>query len=120
MALPSVFRARRPGRAPARPHRRHRTRRSIRSARSRSHELQRRGRLVDRGLIAAETLCLPRQQMRSRPNTINAAGYRDITDVRSRPRARGRRRRSCRAVPHWQELFDNLLPAHRSRIAPGG
>nr|WP_255426318.1 ABC transporter family substrate-binding protein [Pseudonocardia sp. C8] len=70
--------------------------------------------------IAAEDFVYLWQQMRSRPNTINAAGYREIIDVRSRAAGKAVDVVFAEPYPHWQELFDNLLPAHLLKDAPGG
>lgn len=70
--------------------------------------------------IAAEDFVYLWQQMRSQPNTIGAAGYREITDVRSRAAGKAVDVVFREPYPHWPELFDNLLPAHLLKDAPGG
>ncbi|NWJ71241.1 ABC transporter family substrate-binding protein [Pseudonocardia sp. ICBG1122] len=70
--------------------------------------------------IAAEDFVYLWQQMRSRPNTIGAAGYREITDVRSRAAGKAVDVVFREPYPHWRELFGNLLPAHLLKDAPGG
>ncbi|MEV1293294.1 ABC transporter substrate-binding protein [Pseudonocardia sp. NPDC049635] len=70
--------------------------------------------------IAAEDFVYLWQQMRTQPNTIGAAGYREITDVRSRAAGKAVDVVFDRPYPHWRELFDNLLPAHLLKDAPGG
>ncbi|ANY05989.1 ABC transporter substrate-binding protein [Pseudonocardia sp. HH130630-07] len=70
--------------------------------------------------IAAEDFVYLADQMRSQPNTIGAAGYREITDVRSRAAGKAVDVVFREPYPHWQELFDNLLPAHLLKDAPGG
>ncbi|BBF99900.1 MULTISPECIES: ABC transporter family substrate-binding protein [Pseudonocardia] len=70
--------------------------------------------------IAAEDFVYLWQQMRTQPNTIGAAGYREISDVRSRAAGKAVDVVFDRPYPHWKELFDNLLPAHLLKDAPGG
>ena len=70
--------------------------------------------------IAAEDFVYLAQQMRSQPNTINAAGYREIADVRSRAAGKAVDVVFDRPYPHWKELFSGLLPAHLLKDAPGG
>ncbi|MEQ3551577.1 ABC transporter family substrate-binding protein [Pseudonocardia nematodicida] len=70
--------------------------------------------------IAAEDFVYLWQQMSSQPNTVGAAGYREITDVRSRAAGKAVDVEFDQPYPHWQELFANLLPAHLLKDAPGG
>lgn len=70
--------------------------------------------------IAAEDFVYLWQQMRSQPNTIGSAGYREITDVRSRAAGKAVDVVFDEPYPHWKELFTNLLPAHLLKDAPGG
>ncbi|MBP2370842.1 ABC transporter substrate-binding protein [Pseudonocardia parietis] len=70
--------------------------------------------------IAAEDFVYLWQQMRVQPNTIGSAGYREITDVRSRAAGKAVDVVFDQPYPHWKELFTNLLPAHLLKDAPGG
>jgi len=69
--------------------------------------------------IAAEDFVYLWQRMRSEPGVAGAAGYRLITDVRSR--AGGKAVDVLFAEPYesWQHLFTDLLPAHILKDAPG-
>lgn len=69
--------------------------------------------------IAAEDFVYLWEQMRAAPGATDAAGYRLITDVRSR--AGGKAVDVVFEQPHpaWRELFANLLPAHILKDAPG-
>lgn len=70
--------------------------------------------------IAAEDFVYLWQQMRSQPNTIGSAGYREIADVRSRAAGKAVDVVFSQPYPHWRELFSGLLPAHLLKDAPGG
>lgn len=70
--------------------------------------------------IAAEDFVYLWQQMSTQPNTIGSAGYREITDVRSRAAGKAVDVVFDQPYPHWKELFHNLLPAHLLKDAPGG
>jgi ABC-type transport system substrate-binding protein len=57
--------------------------------------------------------------MRDEPGVADAAGYRLITDVRSRAAGKAVDVVFSRRYPAWQTLFSNLLPAHLLKDAPG-
>ncbi len=69
--------------------------------------------------IAAEDFVYLWEQMRSRPGVVDAAGYRLITDVRSRAGGKAVDVVFARPYPQWQHLFTGLLPAHILKDAPG-
>ncbi|WP_433801877.1 ABC transporter substrate-binding protein [Actinomycetospora sp. CA-084318] len=73
----------------------------------------------DNAPIAAEDFVYLWQQMRSQPGVVDAAGYRAISDVRSRAGGKAVDVVFDRPYPAWQTLFDHLLPAHLLNIAPG-
>ncbi|MDN5917995.1 MAG: ABC transporter substrate-binding protein, partial [Pseudonocardia sp.] len=70
--------------------------------------------------IAAEDFVYLWQQMRTQPGTIGAAGYKEVTDVRSRAGGKAVDVVFDEPYPHWRELFSGLLPAHLLKDAPGG
>ncbi|RCW42768.1 ABC-type transport system substrate-binding protein [Halopolyspora algeriensis] len=70
--------------------------------------------------IAAEDFVYLWQQMRSRPGVVNPAGYRLITDVASRQGGKTVEVTFSEPYPGWKTLFDDLLPAHLVKDAPGG
>ncbi len=70
--------------------------------------------------IAAEDFVYLWQQMRTQPGTIGAAGYRAVSDVRSRAGGKAVDVVFDKPYPHWRELFSGLLPAHILKDAPGG
>ncbi|MDR7302813.1 ABC transporter family substrate-binding protein [Haloactinomyces albus] len=70
--------------------------------------------------IAAEDFVYLWQQMRSRAGVVNPAGYRLITDVASRQGGKTVVVTFAEPYPGWKTLFDDLLPAHLVKDAPGG
>lgn len=70
--------------------------------------------------IAAEDFVYLSDQMRTQPGVINAAGYRLISSIASRAGGKHVEVTFSRPYPGWRTLFDNLLPAHLLRDAPGG
>ncbi|HSK58646.1 MAG TPA: ABC transporter substrate-binding protein [Actinomycetospora sp.] len=73
----------------------------------------------DNAPVAAEDFVYLWQQMRSQPGVVDAAGYRAISDVRSRAGGKAVDVVFDRPFPAWQALFDHLLPAHLLKDAPG-
>ncbi|MDD7937741.1 ABC transporter substrate-binding protein [Actinomycetospora lutea] len=73
----------------------------------------------DNAPVAAEDFVYLWQQMRSQPGVVGAAGYRAITDVRSRAGGKAVDVVFDRPYPAWQTLFDHMLPAHLLKDAPG-
>ncbi|MCE0765327.1 ABC transporter family substrate-binding protein [Pseudonocardia kujensis] len=69
--------------------------------------------------IAAEDFVYLWQQMRSQPGTIDAEGYRHVTDVRSRAGGKAVDVVFDEPYPQWQHLFGGLLPAQILKDAPG-
>ena len=69
--------------------------------------------------IAAEDFVYLWERMRSEPGVIDAAGYKLITQVRSRAGGKAVDVVFSRAYPAWQQLFSDLLPAHLLKDAPG-
>ncbi|GAA4863277.1 ABC transporter family substrate-binding protein [Actinomycetospora straminea] len=73
----------------------------------------------DNAPVAAEDFVYLWQQMRSQPGVVGAAGYRAISDVRSRAGGKAVDVVFDRPYPAWPTLFDHLLPAHLLKDAPG-
>lgn len=73
----------------------------------------------DNAPVAAEDFVYLWQQMRSQPGVVGAAGYRAVSDVRSRAGGKAVDVVFDRPYPAWRSLFDNLLPAHLLKDAPG-
>jgi ABC-type transport system substrate-binding protein len=69
--------------------------------------------------IAAEDFVYLWQRMRDEPGVADAAGYRLITDVRSRAAGKAVDVVFSRPYPAWKTLFSDLLPAHLLKDAPG-
>jgi ABC-type transport system substrate-binding protein len=69
--------------------------------------------------IAAEDFVYLWERMRDEPGVADAAGYRLITDVRSRAAGKAVDVVFDQRYPAWQTLFANLLPAHLLKDAPG-
>ncbi|WP_308258896.1 ABC transporter family substrate-binding protein [Pseudonocardia sp. H11422] len=69
--------------------------------------------------IAAEDFVYLVEQMRSQPGVADAAGYRLITDVRSRAGGKAVDVVFSEPYPQWRELFSDLLPASILKDAPG-
>ncbi len=84
-----------------------------------SYELNLEASWSDNAPIAAEDFVYLWEQMRDRPGTIDAAGYRLITDVRSRAGGKAVDVVFAHPYPAWQRLFSGLLPAHLVKDAPG-
>ncbi|MBA3907243.1 MAG: ABC transporter substrate-binding protein, partial [Pseudonocardiales bacterium] len=77
-----------------------------------SYELNLEASWSDNAPIAAEDFVYLWEQMRSQPGVAGAAGYRLITDVRSRAGGKAVDVVFSQSYPGWQELFSGLLPAH--------
>jgi ABC-type transport system substrate-binding protein len=69
--------------------------------------------------IAAEDFVYLWQRMRDEPGVADPAGYRLITDVRSRAGGKAVDVVFSQPYPAWKTLFANLLPAHLLKDAPG-
>lgn len=70
--------------------------------------------------IAAEDFAYLWQNMRSQPGVIDPAGYRLISGVSARDGGRVADVTFSQPYPGWRSLFDDLLPAHVLKDAPGG
>jgi ABC-type transport system substrate-binding protein len=69
--------------------------------------------------IAAEDFVYLWQRMRDEPGVADAAGYRLITDVRSRAAGKAVDVVFSQRYPAWQTLFMDLLPSGVLKDAPG-
>jgi ABC-type transport system substrate-binding protein len=70
--------------------------------------------------IAAEDFAYLWQNMRSQPGVVDPAGYRLITGVSARDGGRVADVTFSQPYPGWRTLFNDLLPAHVLKDAPGG
>lgn len=70
--------------------------------------------------IAAEDFVYLREQMVSQPGVVDPAGYRLISDVNSEENGKVVRVTFDKPYPGWRSLFNNLVPAHLLKDAPGG
>jgi ABC-type transport system substrate-binding protein len=70
--------------------------------------------------IAAEDFAYLWQNMRAQPGVVDPAGYRLITGVAARDGGRVADVTFSQPYPGWRSLFDDLLPAHVLKDAPGG
>jgi len=73
----------------------------------------------DNAPIAAEDFVYLWERMRGDTGVTDAAGYRSITDVKSRAGGKAVDVVFSHAYPGWQRLFSDLLPAHLLKDAPG-
>jgi ABC-type transport system substrate-binding protein len=69
--------------------------------------------------IAAEDFVYLWQRMRDEPGVADSAGYRLITDVRSRAGGKAVDVVFSQRYPAWQTLFSDLLPSGVLKDAPG-
>ncbi len=74
----------------------------------------------DAAPVAAEDFVYLRDQMTSQPGVVNSAGYRLIEDINARDGGKVVEVVFSKPYPGWRTLFDNLLPAHILKDAPGG
>jgi ABC-type transport system substrate-binding protein len=70
--------------------------------------------------IAAEDFSYLAEQMRSRPGVVDSAGYQLIDQVVSRDGGETVEVVFHRPYAGWRTLFQDLLPAHLLKDAPGG
>ncbi|WP_214407205.1 ABC transporter substrate-binding protein [Pseudonocardia lacus] len=84
-----------------------------------SYELNLEASWSDNAPIAAEDFVYLWERMREEPGVADDAGYRLITDVRSRAGGKAVDVVFAHAYPAWKELFAGLLPAHLLKDAPG-
>jgi ABC-type transport system substrate-binding protein len=74
----------------------------------------------DAAPVAAEDFVYLRDQLTSQPGVVGSAGYRLISDIRARDAGKTVEVVFSEPYPGWRSLFDNLLPAHLLKDAPGG
>ncbi len=70
--------------------------------------------------VTAEDFVFLRDQMLAQPGTVDPAGYRMITAIRSRNAGKTVDVEFSSRFPDWPTLFSPLLPAHILKDAPGG
>jgi ABC-type transport system substrate-binding protein len=74
----------------------------------------------DAAPIAAEDFVYLREQTTSQPGVVDSAGYRLISDINASDGGKVVEVVFDKPYPGWRTLFDNLLPAHILKDAPGG
>lgn len=74
----------------------------------------------DTAPVAAEDFVYLWEQVTGSPGSIDAAGYRLISDINAREAGKVVEVVFDRPYPGWRSLFTNLLPAHLLKDAPGG
>ncbi|MGH3761142.1 ABC transporter family substrate-binding protein [Actinophytocola sp.] len=74
----------------------------------------------DAAPVAAEDFVYLWQQITGNPGTIDAAGYRLISDINARDAGKVVEVVFSKPYPGWRTLFSGLLPAHLLKDAPGG
>jgi ABC-type transport system substrate-binding protein len=74
----------------------------------------------DAAPVAAEDFVYLREQLTSQPGVLDSAGYRLITDITARDTGKTVEVTFSEPYPGWRSLFNNLLPAHLLKDAPGG
>jgi ABC-type transport system substrate-binding protein len=74
----------------------------------------------DAAPVAAEDFVYLREQMTGQPGVVDSAGYRLISDINARDGGKVVEVVFGKPYPGWRTLFDNLLPAHILKDAPGG
>ncbi|MGQ0575310.1 MAG: ABC transporter substrate-binding protein, partial [Pseudonocardia sp.] len=84
-----------------------------------SYEIDLRASWSTNAPIAAEDFVYLWERMRGEPGVADAAGYRLITDVRSRAGGKAVDVVFAEPYPGWRRLFADLLPAHILKDAPG-
>ncbi|MBB4688516.1 ABC transporter family substrate-binding protein [Amycolatopsis jiangsuensis] len=70
--------------------------------------------------IATEDFIYLANAMKSEPGVREPAGYRLISDIEPRDGGKGVEVTFSKPYPAWQTLFDDLLPQHLLKDAPGG
>jgi ABC-type transport system substrate-binding protein len=84
-----------------------------------SYELNLEASWSDNAPIAAEDFVYLWERMRGDAGVTDAAGYRLISDVRSRAGGKAVDVVFSQPYPGWQRLFSDMLPAHLLKDAPG-
>jgi ABC-type transport system substrate-binding protein len=84
-----------------------------------SYELNLKASWSSNAPIAAEDFVYLWERMRGDPGVADAAGYRLITEVRSRAGGKAVDVVFDEPYPAWRHLFSELLPAHILKDAPG-
>lgn len=74
----------------------------------------------DASPVAAEDFVYLRERMRDEPGTVDPAGYRLISDIKSDDGGKLVTVTFSQPYPGWRSLFTSLLPAHIMKDAPGG
>jgi ABC-type transport system substrate-binding protein len=75
---------------------------------------------ADNAPIAAEDFVYLRDQLRSAPGAIGAAGYQLISGITARDAGKTVEVTFSKPYPGWRSLFSGLVPAHLLKDAPGG
>jgi ABC-type transport system substrate-binding protein len=75
---------------------------------------------ADNAPIAAEDFVYLRDQLRSAPGAIGAAGYQLISNIAARDAGKTVEVTFSKPYPGWRSLWSGLVPAHLLKDAPGG
>lgn len=75
---------------------------------------------ADNAPIAAEDFVYLRDQLRSAPGAIGAAGYQLISNIAAREAGKIVEVTFAKPYPGWRSLFTGLVPAHLLKDVPGG
>lgn len=70
--------------------------------------------------IAVEDFVYLWESMRDQPGVVEPAGYRLISNIQPSEGGKGVQVTFSQPYPGWRTLFDNLLPQHLLKDAPGG
>ncbi len=70
--------------------------------------------------ITAEDFSYLRDQLLVQPGTVDSAGYRLISAIRSRDAGKTVEVEFAQPFPQWRTLFSPLLPSHLLKDSPGG
>ncbi|GAB3507852.1 ABC transporter family substrate-binding protein [Amycolatopsis cihanbeyliensis] len=85
-----------------------------------TYDIQQNASWSDGAPIAAEDFDYLADAMSARPGVVAPAGYRLINDVASAEGGKQVKVTFSKPYPGWRTLFDDLLPAHLLKDAPGG
>lgn len=85
-----------------------------------TYTLDRKASWSDGTPITAEDFAYLREQLLTQPATVDTAGYRLITAVRSRSGGKTVDVEFATAFPAWPALFSPLLPSHILKDSPAG
>ncbi|WP_307831983.1 ABC transporter family substrate-binding protein [Prauserella cavernicola] len=85
-----------------------------------SYEIRPEASWSDGAPIAVEDFAYLADAMKNQPGVADAAGYRLITGIQPGAGGKSLDVTFAEHYPGWQTLFDNLMPSHLLKDAPGG